>query len=79
MGSAKYSKNDHPCPKPERVMMRAIARLSNEKEIVLDAFAGSGTTLKACQELNRRFIGIELNPKYCEIAQRRLSQEYLFT
>lgn len=79
MGAAKYSQNDHPCPKPERVMMKAIARLSNENEIVLDAFTGSGTTLKACQELNRRFIGIEINPKYCEIAQRRLAQEYLFT
>jgi site-specific DNA-methyltransferase (adenine-specific) len=45
--------------------------------VVLDPFAGSGTTLKAAKELNRRFIGIEINPEYVEICQRRIAQEVL--
>lgn len=69
----------HPCPKPIEWADWFITRASKEGGIVLDCFAGSGTTLESAKKNNRKYIGIELNPKYCEVAQRRLSQEYLFT
>lgn len=46
--------------------------------IVLDPFVGSGSTAVACSKMGIKFIGIELNQKYCEVAQRRLAQDYLF-
>jgi len=44
---------------------------------VLDPFSGSGTTAKAAKALGRRFIGLEVNPEYCEIAEQRLAQHVL--
>lgn len=54
-----------------------IRLLSYENDLILDPFIGSGTTAVACKELGRRFISIELNPEYCAIAERRLSQQIL--
>jgi DNA modification methylase len=47
---------------------------------VLDPYCGSGTTCVAAKELSRNYLGIELNPKYCEMAQRRINntQESMF-
>ena len=50
---------------------------SNPGDVVLDPFAGSGTTLKAAKELNRQFVGIEINPDYCTICEARLAQDVL--
>jgi modification methylase len=50
-----------------------------DAKVILDPFIGSGTVAVACKELGRDYIGIEISQKYCEIAQRRLAQEYLFT
>ena len=70
----------HPCPKPKNTWVKILKRCSvKDTDIILDPFSGSGTTAVVCKELGRKFIGIEINPKYCEIAQRRLAQEYLFT
>jgi DNA modification methylase len=68
---------DHPAIFPEALAMDHVASWSNPGDVVLDPFAGSGTTLKAAKELNRRFIGIEINPAYVDICQRRTSQEVL--
>ena len=47
---------------------------SNEKEIVLDTFIGSGSTAVACQMINRKFIGLEIEENYCKIAEERLEK-----
>jgi DNA modification methylase len=65
-------KNTHPTVKPIKLMAYLIAMGSRENDIVLDPFAGSGTTCIAAKTLNRRYIGIELSPEYREIAVRRL-------
>jgi DNA modification methylase len=69
--------HEHPAIFPESLAKDHVASWSNPGDVVLDPFAGSGTTLKAAKELNRRFIGIEINPAYVDICQRRTSQEVL--
>ena len=66
---------DHPCPKPIKFMTWTIETASLKDQTVLDPFMGSGTTGVACVQLERRFIGIELEPKYFDIACRRIDQE----
>jgi site-specific DNA-methyltransferase (adenine-specific) len=66
--------NGHPCPKPEKWATWLIKRATKPGDLVIDPFMGSGTTLRAAKDLNRRAIGIDLSPKYCEIAKRRMSQ-----
>ena len=63
----------HPTQKPVDLLMRIID--CNECETILDPFMGSGTTLRAAKDLNRKAIGIEIEEKYCEIAAKRLNQE----
>lgn len=63
----------HPAPFPEKLAHDHILSWSNERDTVLDPFMGSGTTGVACKNLNRDFIGIELDPIYFEIAQKRIS------
>ena len=66
----------HPCPKPVKFWKDVLLRGSvNEADLILDPFLGSGTTAVACKRLNRRFIGIEISEKYCEIAKNRLQNE----
>ena len=68
--------NLHPTEKPVELMKIIID--ANVGEIVLDPFAGSGSTLVACKQLNRKYIGIELSQKYVDIANERLAQDLLF-
>ena len=67
-------KVDHPTQKPENLIVWQIQRLTNYADIVLDPFMGSGTTGVACARLGRRFIGIEIEPRYFDIACRRIEQ-----
>jgi DNA modification methylase len=67
----------HPNMKPESLMAYLLAKCP--PGIVIDPFAGSGTTLVAAKRLGRRAIGIEIEEKYCAIAATRLAQESLFT
>jgi site-specific DNA-methyltransferase (adenine-specific)/modification methylase len=69
-------KNGHPCPKPEKWMAWMVNRASLPGECVLDPFMGSGTTGVACARLGRKFIGIEIEPKYFDIACKRIEREY---
>lgn len=68
---------DHPAPFPLKLAKDHILSWSNPSDIVLDPFGGSGTTCKAAKELERHYIGIEINPDYCKIAETRLLQEVL--
>ena len=61
----------HPTQKPEEMLKRIILASSNKNDIVLDPFLGSGTTAHVAQKLGRRWIGIEREEKYIEIAKRR--------
>jgi len=62
----------HPTQKPEKLLELIIKASSNEGDIVLDPFFGTGTTGKVAQKLNRNWIGIENNATYIKIAQQRL-------
>ncbi|GMO60184.1 MAG: site-specific DNA-methyltransferase [Termitinemataceae bacterium] len=65
----------HPTQKPLALLKRIVLSSTNEGDIVLDPFCGSGTTGLACQNFdNRFFIGIEIEKEYCEIAKNRVSQ-----
>ncbi len=65
-------KTDHTTQKPVALMEHLVKIHSNENQLVLDPFMGSGTTGVACKNLNREFIGVELDKKYFEIAEKRL-------
>ena len=62
----------HPTQKPVALMEYLIKTYTNEGEAVLDFTMGSGTTGVACKNLNRNFIGIELDETYYQIAQKRI-------
>jgi DNA modification methylase len=64
----------HTTQKPEPLMVELITDFTSAGETILDPFMGSGTTGAAAKRLGRKFIGIEREEKYCEIAARRLSQ-----
>jgi len=80
MGSNKHRSNiaEHPTTKPVALFSYLIATYTNENMLVLDNCMGSGTTAVACKQLNRNFIGIELNKEYVDIANKRLCQSNLF-
>lgn len=63
----------HPTQKPEKLIAKLILASSDENDLVLDPFAGSGTTGVVAKKLNRRFIDIEQNPLYCAWAEKRLA------
>lgn len=65
---------NHPTIKPLEIIQNLIINSSNEGDIVLDSFLGSGTTAVAAATLNRHYIGFELNPEYYEICQKRLAE-----
>lgn len=68
---------EHPTQKPLDLIVRILNEYSIETDIICDPFLGSGTTAEACKLLKRKFIGIEINPEYCKIAEERLAQGVL--
>lgn len=65
----------HPCQKPESVMRWAVELCSAKGDLILDPFMGSGTTGVAALRLGRRFVGIEIEEKYFNIACKRIDRE----
>ena len=62
----------HPNQKPLALLCEQIQHVSNQGDVILDPFVGSGTTCVAAKKLGRRWIGIELDENYCRIARNRL-------
>ena len=69
-------REEHPTQKPEALIARMVLASSDEGDLVLDPFFGSGTTLRVCQALNRRSIGIELNPEFVAKTRKRLAKPF---
>lgn len=68
----------HPAQKPLDLIKKIISISSKPGDTILDPFLGSGTTARACKDLGRKCIGIEISKEYCDIAIKRLGQEVLF-
>lgn len=73
--SDNKDKKEHPTQKPSGLFVGILNDFSKKTDIVLDPFTGSGTTAIACERLRRKWIGIEIDEKYCEIAAKRIEQE----
>jgi site-specific DNA-methyltransferase (adenine-specific) len=71
-GTFKERAGWHGCQMPEQLLGRIIRACSNEGELVLDPFAGSGTTLAVAKKLKRRFLGFEVSQQYTEQIKSRL-------
>lgn len=72
IGSNKETK--HPNEKDLSMVKRILANITQEGDTVFDGFSGSGTTMVACHELNRKFIGCEINEKYYKESIERLQK-----
>ncbi len=73
-GTFKERTGWHGCQMPEQLLGRIIRACSNPDDLVLDPFAGSGTTLAVAKKLRRRFLGFELSKQYSEQARKRLAR-----
>jgi site-specific DNA-methyltransferase (adenine-specific) len=73
-GTFREREGFHGCQMPEQLLGRVIRVSSNPRDLVLDPFAGSGTTLVTAKKLGRRWLGFELSSSYAERIQRRLDQ-----
>ena len=74
-GTYKERVGWHPCQMPVRLLERIVLACSNPGDLVLDPFAGSGTTLLAAARLGRQWVGVELSAKYARRAERRVTKE----
>jgi len=74
-GDGSRLKHEHPATFPNQLPYDFIQCFSREGEVVLDPFVGSGTTTVAAKNLNRSYIGIDIAPEYCAIAEKRMAAE----
>ena len=70
--STSKERNGYPTQKPKELIKRFVLASSNENDVVADYYLGSGTTAVVCKELNRNFIGCDINPKASEFSNARL-------
>ena len=75
--SLEPKRHVHPTQKPVKLMMWLLDRFTKPADLVLDPYMGSGPIAHACQLLGRRYIGAEIEERYCEIAVRRLQQSVM--
>jgi site-specific DNA-methyltransferase (adenine-specific) len=75
IGGSRYKKL-HPTQKPVDLLEIFIKQSTNENDIILDCFMGSGSTGVACMNINRKFIGIELDNNYFDIASKRIEEAF---
>jgi site-specific DNA-methyltransferase (adenine-specific)/modification methylase len=73
MGSERLKEPKHPTQKPLSILKQIIKIASNENDLVLDMFMGVASTGVASREMNRRFIGIEIDDVYFEACEKRMS------
>ncbi len=73
--NSQADEREHSTPKPLPLMLEQIAQFTDPDDIILDPFAGSGTTGAACLRLGRRFIGMEVVPRFATYAAERLAAE----
>ncbi len=66
--------DDHPAMMPMTLARRCVAITSRRRDVVLDPYAGSGTTLLAAHDLGRRWVGVELNSRYLDLIERRMRE-----
>jgi len=71
---SREKKVAHPTQKALEIMKWCVSEFSNEGDLIFDPFLGSGTTAVACKQLNRSFVGCEINEDYVKIAENRLSE-----
>ncbi len=71
--AVQAAKIGHPAPFPLELPHRCIQLYSFKEDIVLDPFVGSGTTCLAARLNGRRYVGYEINPDYCQLAETRLA------
>lgn len=67
-------KYNHPCPVPVELMERIIKLTTEEGDLIVDPFTGSGTTAIACMNTNRRFVGFEVSKAYVDMARARVHE-----
>lgn len=74
----EHNEETHPHEKPEDLIRKIIQHSSKEGDLIFDPFVGSGTIMVASKQLNRNFIGFEIDENYVKMANTRLSQKVLF-
>jgi len=68
----------HPSQKPWKLLAELIGKFTQPHDLILDPFCGSGSTLVAAERLGRRWVGIDIDPHWCEVARKRTAQRGLF-
>ncbi len=71
------NRKKHPTQKPEGLFERMVLASSNQGDIVLDPFVGSGTALRVCQQTGRKGIGIDINHEYIKMTEERLAEQFV--